>query len=99
MYCLTYKNEPGRGGYFCFDKPVTAEDIANFREWISDPEVDIKNSFLTRWNEETQKVEAIIGTIANPFKCFEHEASEAYWDLTQEDKDLIDPIVKALLKD
>ena len=61
------------GGFY---KPITPKDIARFNEVISRHDVIAEKGYLTRWNEDTGQVEAVIGTIVNPFDGYETELQE-----------------------
>lgn len=69
-------------GFSCFGgfhDPITEEDIAEFRERISSPDINPERSYLTSWNDETNRVEAIIGKIVNPYEDMEDELAEEDW--------------------
>lgn len=52
----------GHGASFsCFNKPITEEAKKAFFEALEEENVDKEHSYLSFWNEETQKVEMLYG--------------------------------------
>lgn len=45
----------------CLGSPITEDDKKNFFELLEGDEVDKSQSYLSSWNDETQKVEMIYG--------------------------------------
>lgn len=46
-YAITSKDGHGKTG--CFHKPITEEDIEEFKEILADDDIDENQSFLTKW--------------------------------------------------
>lgn len=58
----------GHGASFsCFNKPITEDDKKAFFEKLEEENVDKERSYLSFWNEETQKIEMLYGEAPKPF--------------------------------
>jgi len=51
---------------YWFRKHVTQNQINWYQKLIASPDVNSEQSYLTRWNDETQQLETVIGTPINP---------------------------------
>ena len=67
------KCKTGACPFGCFHEPITSEDIEWFNDIISSPDIDSEGSYLTRWNDEINKSEAVVGVIMNPCETPEDE--------------------------
>jgi hypothetical protein len=74
-YCIVFDDAPNVFG--SFSKPLSTKDIAKFEEYVSQPDVISESSYLTRWNDDTNEVEAVVGTIINPFAEYEDEIPDS----------------------
>ena len=64
--CVKFVN--GRGYAVGFHKPITPSVIASFKRYLSrQQDVNFEATYLTRWNEDTNQAEAVVGKIVNPY--------------------------------
>jgi hypothetical protein len=50
----------GLGGFGGFSNPPTNQDIDKLKEILKRP--DVKGGHISRWNEESEEVELIVGS-------------------------------------